>query len=278
MKKQLLIIVAVVLLFVSCGKTDTPDTEVNTQQMETENTTQMESLEETTEAVSEATTEVSTEIESEVTTESETETQSESEEAQTPTYTYTDMDKTMYAKSSVNVRDLPSTDGNKLGGLSKAQEVHVTGQCNETSWYRVEYSGSVGYVSNNYLQDSKPAEEAQPTQPSEPEEYPEFTEPLYTAWYDGTYFYFYHDMTHAGYGAGYDSVAELRNRLSEELAQKFPEGYGFTVETETYEIVGNFKNTGTYCDQSSPYMTVVLIKNKFISKAEFDAYMGQTGQ
>lgn len=274
MKKQLLMMLAVAVLLTGCNNADNKDTEANTQQMETESSV-TDQDEETSSATSE-TTETTSEIETEVQTEVESE--APSEEPPAPTYTYADLDKTMYAKSSVNVRDLPSTDGNKLGGLSKAQEVHVTGQCNETNWYRIEYSGSVGYVSNNYLQDSKPAEEAQPTQPSEPEEYPEFTEPLYTAWYDGTYFYFYHDMTHAGYGAGYDSVAELRNRLSEELAQKFPEGYGFTVETETYEIVGNFKNTGTYCDQSSPYMTVVLIKNKFISKAEFDAYMGQTGQ
>ena len=198
MKKQLLIIVAVVLLFVSCGKTDTPDTEVNTQQMETENTTQMESLEETTEAVSEATTEVSTEIESEVTTESETETQSESEEAQTPTYTYTDMDKTMYAKSSVNVRDLPSTDGNKLGGLSKAQEVHVTGQCNETGWYRINYNGGTGYVSSNYLADEKPVEETptQPSEPSTPSNPGECPVTMYQLFDEGDYIYCYVDSFH----------------------------------------------------------------------------------
>jgi uncharacterized protein YkwD len=72
-------------------------------------------------------------------------------------YTYTDASKTMYAKSSVNVRDLPSSDGNKLGGLSTNQEVTVTGQCNETGWYRIEYKGSTGYVSNKYLSDEKVA-------------------------------------------------------------------------------------------------------------------------
>lgn len=71
-------------------------------------------------------------------------------------YTYTDLDKVMYAKQEVNVRDLPSTDGNTLGGLTWAQEVHVTGQCTETSWYRIEYNGGVGYVSNEYLVDTKP--------------------------------------------------------------------------------------------------------------------------
>ena len=71
------------------------------------------------------------------------------------TYTYTDMAATMYAKQSVNVRDIPSTDGNHLGGLSTNQEVAVTGQCNETGWYRIDYNGQTAYVSNNYLSDAK---------------------------------------------------------------------------------------------------------------------------
>ena len=70
-------------------------------------------------------------------------------------YTYTDMSATMYAKSSVNVRSLPSADGERLGSLSTNQEVTVTGQCNETGWYRIEYNGAVAYVSNNYLSDTK---------------------------------------------------------------------------------------------------------------------------
>ena len=72
-----------------------------------------------------------------------------------PQYTYTDMNATMYAKSSVNVRSLPSADGERLGSLSTNQEVTVTGQCNETGWYRIEFNGSVAYVSNNYLSDTK---------------------------------------------------------------------------------------------------------------------------
>ena len=74
-------------------------------------------------------------------------------------YTYTDLDKIMYAKQSVNVRDLPTSDGNKLGSLSYAQEVKVTGQCNETSWYRITFGDGVAYVSNSYLQDSKPEQQ-----------------------------------------------------------------------------------------------------------------------
>ena len=71
------------------------------------------------------------------------------------TYSYTYMDATMYAQQTVNVRSLPSTDGEMLGGLSTNDEVKVTGQCAETSWYRIEYNGQVGYVSNNYLGNDK---------------------------------------------------------------------------------------------------------------------------
>lgn len=72
-------------------------------------------------------------------------------------YTYTDLSQTMYAKQDVNVRDLPTVDGNKVDGLSFAEEVTVTGQCNETGWYRISYGGRTAYVSNNYLVNEKPA-------------------------------------------------------------------------------------------------------------------------
>lgn len=178
-KKLLMMMLAVMLLLVACGNTDNKDTEANTQQTESPSTSETETLEADTEE--ETTTEVvNTEVESEAPTQTESEAPQPSEEPsepETPTYTYTDLNKTMYAKSSVNVRSLPSTDGEKLGGLSKGQEVSVSGQCNETGWYRISYNGGVGYVSSNYLVDEKPVEEtptqpSEPSQPSEPEECP----------------------------------------------------------------------------------------------------------
>ena len=70
-------------------------------------------------------------------------------------YTYTDMSATMYALQTVNVRDLPDTNGNKLGSLSINEEITITGQCNETSWYRFEYNGGVAYVSDKYVGENK---------------------------------------------------------------------------------------------------------------------------
>ena len=72
-------------------------------------------------------------------------------------YTCTDMTQTMYAKSAVNVRDLPGTDGNKIGSLKASEEIAVTGKCDQTGWYRFELNGTTGYVSDKYIVSEKPA-------------------------------------------------------------------------------------------------------------------------
>ncbi len=72
-------------------------------------------------------------------------------------YTYSELSKTMYAKSAVNVRDLPSTDGKKIGSLKASQEIAVTGKCDQTGWYRFEWNNTTGYVSDKYIVSEKPA-------------------------------------------------------------------------------------------------------------------------
>lgn len=63
----------------------------------------------------------------------------------------------MYAKTSVNLRSLPSTDGEKVGRLSSGQEVKVTGQCVETGWYRIQLDDeSIVYASDSYIVSEKP--------------------------------------------------------------------------------------------------------------------------
>ena len=49
-----------------------------------------------------------------------------------------------------------SAEGEKLGDLSFAQEVHVTGRDKNTGWYRIEHDGGSAWVSDSYLSDSKP--------------------------------------------------------------------------------------------------------------------------
>lgn len=85
-----------------------------------------------------------------------------------------ELDKTMYATSSVNVRDISSADGNKVGSLGYAQSVHVTGRDKNTGWYRIEFEGGESWVSDSYLSDSKPVVQTpsnsnnNPSTPSQP--------------------------------------------------------------------------------------------------------------
>lgn len=79
------------------------------------------------------------------------------EETADSPYTINEMESTMYARSSVNVRNQPSTDGEKVGRLSYGQEITVTGQCEETGWYQIELNGEAAFVSNSYIVAEKPA-------------------------------------------------------------------------------------------------------------------------
>lgn len=72
-------------------------------------------------------------------------------------YTYSELSQTMYAKSAVNVRDLPNTDGKKIGSLKASQEITVTGKCDQTGWYRFDWNSTTGYVSDKYIVSEKPA-------------------------------------------------------------------------------------------------------------------------
>lgn len=71
-------------------------------------------------------------------------------------YTYTDLNATMYASSSVNVRKYPTSDSEKIGSLGKGVEVKVTGQCKENGWFRISYDGGEAFVSKDYLTNEKP--------------------------------------------------------------------------------------------------------------------------
>ena len=90
----------------------------------------------------------------------------------TPEYTYREMDATYVVYNTndiLNVRSQPNQNGNKLGTLRVNAEVHVTGQCNETKWYRFDFvtaNGTVtAYASNNYLREksAEPTPTATPT-------------------------------------------------------------------------------------------------------------------
>jgi len=150
-----------VSLLTGCGNKETSNDVPNTEATENVTSESVVDTEIETENIREETeaTEVVEETQQE---------QTEETEQPTVTYTYEDMQATMYAKQSVNVRNLPSTDGEKLGALTYAQEVNITGKCVETGWYRIDFDGGVGYVSNNYLLTEKPQETVTPTEPRQP--------------------------------------------------------------------------------------------------------------
>ena len=67
----------------------------------------------------------------------------------------TDSKGIMYATTDVNIRDTYSTDGKILDVLRKGQSIKVTGTT-DNGWTRVDYNGSRGYISSNYLTRSEP--------------------------------------------------------------------------------------------------------------------------
>lgn len=133
-----------------------PETELSTE----ESTEESVDTTEATESVAETVTETQEPVANEAVIDVKTVSNDKTDKTTDAGYTYADLSKTMYAKSTVNVRSLPSTSGNKLGSLSKNQEVAVTGQCNETGWYRISYNNAEGFVSNKYLADEPVAKAA----------------------------------------------------------------------------------------------------------------------
>ena len=171
MKKRITILMTTILLAISilsgCGAESTttePTETVTVTTTEESATKQTEEATATPEETAEPTPEANIEAVEEATTEPETTEPTktaEPEQAEIPTtepvpqYTYTDMSATMFAQQTVNVRDLPDTNGNKVGSLSTNDEITISGQCNETGWYRFEYNGNVAFVSNKYVGENK---------------------------------------------------------------------------------------------------------------------------
>lgn len=221
MKRKVLCMLLVVMLsgamLAGCGNNnDIPDKEVLAQSDETD-TQPQETDEPETQEPTETPTEEPTEqpappTEEPTTPQTEEVTPEPTEEVPPqPQFTFTDLEQVMYAKSSVNVRNQPNTDGEKLGGLSRAQEVAVTGQCNETGWYRISYSGGEAFVSDSYLVNEKPAEEVV----QQPQSSNSCPYELHT-WYDkGSYFFLFVEDIDASYPYHANGFADIESTLKE---------------------------------------------------------------
>ena len=90
----------------------------------------------------------------------------DSEAVVEPEFTVTEVTATKYATQSVNVRSGPSTDYDKIGSLSTNQEITVNGVCDQTGWFRFDLNGTVAFVSNRYVSDSKVEKPAASETPS----------------------------------------------------------------------------------------------------------------
>ena len=184
----------------------------------------------------------------------------------TAQYTYIDLDKTMYAQQTVNVRDLPDSVGNKIGALNQNDEIIVTGQCVETNWYRFDLNGTVAYVSDKYISENKVEVQQQAETENESESQIAPVAPSSNVSDIEAYpKYVFNDMGDWGFiiwdnscGTNYD-----RNMLSGEpkniFVQRFPGqevycNFGFHIKNTTYAC------WMIYCDPKLPAMNDFLKK------------------
>lgn len=159
--KAVAAILCAALMLTACGSKETTSNETASTETTSATATEATSVESTEMTTTEAAVEP-TEAPTETPAESpapavEPTTASVEPTAVSTGYTYSELNQTMYAKSAVNVRDLPSTDGKKIGSLKASQEITVTGKCDQTGWYRFELNNTTGYVSDKYIVSEKPA-------------------------------------------------------------------------------------------------------------------------
>ena len=159
--KAVAAILCAALMLTACGSKETTSNETASTETTSATATEATSVESTEMTTTEAAVEP-TEAPTETPAESpapavEPTTASVEPTAVSTGYTYSELNQTMYAKSAVNVRDLPSTDGKKIGSLKASQEITVTGKCDQTGWYRFDWNNTTGYVSDKYIVSEKPA-------------------------------------------------------------------------------------------------------------------------
>lgn len=80
---------------------------------------------------------------------------------------FTEVNETVYATTSVNVRASYSADSDKVGSLSSGASATRTG-VGDNGWSRIVYGDSVAYVSSDYLTTTKPSTNTGSTQTSKP--------------------------------------------------------------------------------------------------------------
>lgn len=74
--------------------------------------------------------------------------------------TVTDYSATMYSTTvTLNIRSGPSSNSQKLGMIGQDTPITVTGKCSN-GWMRIDYNGTIGYCSAEYLKGAQNESEA----------------------------------------------------------------------------------------------------------------------
>lgn len=160
---------AMVLGLSACGTNGaTSDNADNSQSTSTpvvtepvDTSSQTQEVEETTPTQAE-TTPVSQE-ETQPTTQPQEETPEETPVPEEVDPKFTEVNETVYATTSVNVRSSYSADSDKVGSLSAGASVTRTG-VGDNGWSRIVYGDSVAYVNSSYLTITKPSTSTPSTQ------------------------------------------------------------------------------------------------------------------
>ena len=142
----------------------------------------------------------------------------------------------------------------------------VTGQCNETAWYRFDYNGQTAFVSNDYfstemIEVAAPAPEAsEPASNGEP-----FPYELHVMYYDNMgYPYYYYIGLNALYISPEDEAKNLacQNALSNYVFENFqnPVYDPVTNITTTCSFDPDWGPVGTYQSDGKPIYVQYVYK------------------
>jgi uncharacterized protein YraI len=67
---------------------------------------------------------------------------------------FTELDKSMYTSTAVNLRTSPNEDSDLITKVNMGEEVYVMGYEDDENWYKVQYNGAEGYMCSEYLTDT----------------------------------------------------------------------------------------------------------------------------
>ena len=162
------------------------------------------------------------------------ETESQEDEVQL----FTEVNETVYATGTVNLRSGPSTAHDKVGSLNKSDSVTRVGigTAEAEGWSRIQLSdGSIVYVSNKYLSTTKPVVQQQQTskpsgggstttqggtqQPQQPSAIPGIDKPSGTPITDG-------QGSQAQQPSGYIPPEQIGDRTNPDLIESATKGMG----------------------------------------------------